>query len=28
MKGCIINVEHYMNFEKGMVILNVNKQVE
>jgi len=28
MKGCKINVEHYLNFEKGMVILNVNKEIK
>jgi hypothetical protein len=28
MKGCEINVEHCLNFEKGMVILNVNKQIK
>jgi hypothetical protein len=27
MKGCEINVEHYLNFEKGMAILNVNKEI-
>jgi hypothetical protein len=28
MKGCEINVENYLNFEKGMVILNVNKEIK
>lgn len=25
-EGCQINIEHYLNYEKGMVILNVNKR--